>query len=117
MPFVMTTKATGDFQSPRPPEISVRYQQHCQVRIDAERKEEWTRAANVRRLNLSDFVRACADAGAATRLNQADLKQHFRALRRLLNAASSANDAGNASDVKAQITAASDLLRKLQGLA
>ena len=94
----------------------MRYQQHCQLRIEAERKEEWTRAANVRRQNLSDFVRACADAGAATRLHQSDLKKHFHALRRLLNAASAANDAGSASDVKAQITAASELLRKLQGL-
>jgi uncharacterized protein (DUF1778 family) len=108
--------AAGDFQSPKPPESKVRYQQYCQVRIEPDRKGVWTRAANVRRQNLSDFLRACADAGAATRLHQSDLKKHFHALRRHLNAASAANDVGNASDVKAQITAASDLLRKLQGL-
>jgi uncharacterized protein (DUF1778 family) len=86
--------AAGDFQSPKPPESKVRYQQYCQVRIEPDRKGVWTRAANVRRQNLSDFLRACADAGAATRLHQSDLKKHFHALRRHLNAASAANDVG-----------------------
>jgi hypothetical protein len=67
-------------------------------------------------LSLSDFVRSCADAGAATRLQQEDLIKHFRTLRRFLNAAAAANDAGTPSNVKSEIAAASDLLRKLQGL-
>ena len=101
--------------SPRPPESKVKYDRHVQVRVNQARKTNWQNAARVRRLSISNFVRDCADAGAATRLHQRDLLKHFRQLRRNLNAASAANQAANSIETEAQIAAAMALVRKIQG--
>jgi hypothetical protein len=68
----------------------------------------------VRRLNLSTFVRNCTDAGAASRSNQADLLRQFRMLRRTLNAAAAASQARDTVTSLAKIDEALAQLRKLQ---
>ena len=93
----------------------MKYDHHVQVRVNQARKTNWQNAARIRRLSVSHFVRDCADAGAATRLHQADLLRNFRQLRRILNAASAANQTSNSVETEAQIAAAMALVRKMQG--
>jgi uncharacterized protein (DUF1778 family) len=93
----------------------VKYDHHVQVRVNHSRKKTWQDAARVRRRTVSDFIRDCTDAGAASRLHQNDLLRNFRQLRRLLNAALAANQSANRAEAEAQIASALALIRKLQG--
>jgi hypothetical protein len=86
----------------------------CQVRVDPVRKRTWTRAAQVRRQNLSTFVRNCTDAGAASRLHQADLLRQFRILRRTLNAAAAEAQVHHSVSSLEKIEDALAQLRKLE---
>jgi hypothetical protein len=86
----------------------------CQVRIDPTRKKTRTRAAQVRRQNLSTFVRNRTDAGAASRLHQVDLLRQFRILRRTLNAAAAASQVRDSEISLEKIEEALAQLRKLE---